>query len=113
MTSGWWQSFCHRHPNLTLRTPAPLSKARHDASDPETVVRYFDLLEQTMVENDLLDKPGQIYNVDESGMPFSPRPVSVFSDGVSKTLLLHPRGTNPRLRLWAVSVPQDTVSHRW
>ena len=58
VTSGWWQSFCRRHPNLTLRTPAPLSKSRHDASDPETVDRYFDLLEQTMVENNLLDKPG-------------------------------------------------------
>ena len=83
VTSGWWLYFCHRHPNLTLRTPAPLSKARHDASNPETVVRYFDLLEQTMVENDLLDKPGQIYNVDESGMPFSPRPVKyIFRRGV-------------------------------
>ena len=49
-TSGWWQSFCRRHPNLTLRAPASLSKARHYASDPEIVKRYPDLLEQTMVD---------------------------------------------------------------
>ena len=48
VTSGWWQSFCRRHPNLILRAPASLSKARHNASDPEIVKRYPDLLEQTM-----------------------------------------------------------------
>lgn len=57
------------HPNSTLHTPAPLLKSRHDASDPETVDWYSALLEQTMVENNLLDKPGQALNVDESGIP--------------------------------------------
>ena len=50
VTSGWWQSFCRRHPNLTLRAPASLSKARHNASNPEIVKHYFDLLEQIMVD---------------------------------------------------------------
>ena len=87
VTSGWWQCFCRRHPNLTLRAPASLSKARHNASDPEIVKRYFDLLEQTMVENDLLDKPGQIFNVDESGMPLNPKPVKcVFNRGIKDPL---------------------------
>ena len=87
VTSGWWQSFCRRHPNLTLRAPASLSQARRSASDPETVERYFDLLEQTMVENDLLDKPCNIFNVDESGMPLNPRPVkSVFQRGIKDPL---------------------------
>ena len=30
---------------------------------------YFDLLEETLVKYDLKDKPAQIYNCDESGMP--------------------------------------------
>ena len=88
VTSGWWQCFCRRHPNLTLRAPASLSKARHNASDPEIVKRYFDLLEQTMVENDLLDKPGQIFNVDESGMPLNPKPVKcMFNRGIKDPLV--------------------------
>ena len=40
-----------------------------------------------MVENDLLDKPGQIFNVDESGMPLNPKPVKcVFKRGIKDPL---------------------------
>ena len=28
VTTGWWESFCSCNPNLTLRVPAPLSKAK-------------------------------------------------------------------------------------
>ena len=44
------------------------------ATDPEMLDWYFDLLEKTMTENDLLDKPCQIYNVDETGLPLDPKP---------------------------------------
>ena len=56
VTSGWWESFCGRHPNLTLRAPAPLSKARAEASDPAALYRYFDLLEEVLSENDLMGR---------------------------------------------------------
>ena len=82
VTNGWCERFCHRHPNLTLRTSAPLSRARAEASDPDMVDRYFDLLKKVMVEYDLIGKPAQIFNVDESGMPLDPKPVKgVFSVG--------------------------------
>ena len=74
VSGGWWESFCRRHPNLTLRAAAPLSFARAKASDPEMFSRYFDLLEQTLRENHLTGKPGQIFNMDESGMPLDPKP---------------------------------------
>ena len=87
VTSGWWQSFCSRHPNLTLRAPAPLSRARANVTDPEVVSHYFDLLAQTMADNDLLDKPCQIFNMDESGMPLDPKQVKgVFQRGVKNVL---------------------------
>ena len=73
LTSGWWESFIHQHPNLTLCTAAPMSLVRAQASDPVMVSRYFDLLEQTLVKNDLKGKPGQIFNMDESGMPLDPK----------------------------------------
>ena len=66
VTSGWWRSFCTRHPRLTLRAPASLSKARVEASDPVLISNYFDLLENVLTENDLLDRPCQIFNMDES-----------------------------------------------
>lgn len=35
--------------------------------------QYFDLLEETLKEHNLLVNPAQIYNVDESGMPLDPK----------------------------------------
>lgn len=58
---------------MTLRSAVPLSLARARASDPEMLTHYFDLLEQTLHENNLIGKPGQIFNMDESGMPLSPK----------------------------------------
>jgi len=51
---------------VTTSSPTP-------PPDPEMVSGYFDLLEQTLVENDLKGKPGQIFNMDESGMSLDPK----------------------------------------
>ena len=37
--------------------------------DREALENYFSLLKSKLVENDLMDKSSQIYNVDESGVP--------------------------------------------
>ena len=82
ISHGWWDSFCKRHPNLTFRTPAPLSIARATAVDESAMERYFDLLERTLGDNGLLEKPCQIFNMDETGMPLSPQsPKCVFGRG--------------------------------
>ena len=73
VTSGWWDSFCRRNPNISLRAAASLSMARAKATDPEVLFRYFDLLERTLDENNLRGKPNQIFNMDESGMPLDPK----------------------------------------
>ena len=65
-----------------LRSPAPLSLVRSKATDPEMLGRYFDLLEATLMENHLDGKPGQLFNMDESGMPLDPKaPKLVFQKG--------------------------------
>lgn len=82
VTNGWWESFCRRHPDLTLRVAPPLSKGRSAASSSSILDRYFDILEETLEEYDLIDKPNQIFNMDESGMPFQPKsPKGVFARG--------------------------------
>ena len=63
ITGGWWNSFIKRHPDITLRAPVPLSQARARATDVEVIDNYFDLLEATLQEYDLLGKPGQIFNL--------------------------------------------------
>ena len=35
---------------------------------------YFNLLEETVLQNDLVSKPELMFNCDESGMPLSHRP---------------------------------------
>ena len=71
---GCWEYFRRRHPKLTLRTATPVSYARAMASDPEIINNYYDLLECTLCDNDLMDKPAQIFNLDETGMPLDPSP---------------------------------------
>ena len=79
LSPGWWQSFKKRHPTLTLRTAAPLSYARAVCSSPEILSQYYDLLEKTLVDNDLDGKPAQIFNMDETGFPLDPRPPLVIA----------------------------------
>ena len=41
-------------------------------SNPCIIRRYFDLLEMKVEQNDLLKKPAQIFNLDETDMPLDP-----------------------------------------
>ena len=79
VTSGWWERFSSRR-NLTLRTAVPLTYVRAMATDEDTLNRYYDLLEETLKANDLLDKPAHIYNCDETGLPLSPESLKVASE---------------------------------
>ena len=82
ITNGWWESFCKRHPYLTLRAPVALSQARAIATDRKVMDNYFDLLEKTMIEYDLVGKPGQVFNMDKSGFPLNPKsPKGIFEVG--------------------------------
>ena len=67
---GWWR---RRHPHLALRTAEPVSYARSIGTRPEIICRYFDLLAKTLIENDLLHQPCNIFNMDETGMPNAPK----------------------------------------
>ena len=66
---GWWLRFVERHPRLSLRTADPLSRVRANALTEENMKAYFDLLEKTLIDHGLLNRPACIYNMDESEMP--------------------------------------------
>ena len=74
VTSGWWNSFRKRHPQLTLQAASSLSYASAVAHDPETFQNYFDLLENTLIKNKLMNEPSRIFNCDESGFPLEHKP---------------------------------------
>ena len=56
-----------------------------DAVNSETLKHYFTLLNDVLTEHDLHSKPAQVYNVDESCIPFDPRaPNVVATKGMKK-----------------------------
>ena len=69
VSSGWWSSFIKRHPALSVRVAEELGKARHQFSQSDSLNYYFDLLEQTIEDNEL--SPAQIFNCDETGIPLN------------------------------------------
>jgi len=69
---GWWKGFQHRNPEIIMKVARPLSFARATASNKETLQQFFNVLEITLKENNLLNKPHQIFNVDETGLSTVP-----------------------------------------
>ena len=85
-TMGWWNSFCIRHPQLTVRSASRLAYNRAVAQDPEVINRYFDLLEETLTQNGLLNEATRIFNCDESEFPLAHKPGKVISQRGLKDL---------------------------
>ena len=73
LTDGWFRRFMARQPHLSMRKSDPTANVRMDCLTKETMDEYFQLLKDTLIENDLMDSPNQIYNVDETGMPLDHR----------------------------------------
>ena len=73
VTNGWWERYVQRHPQITLRVAVPFSYARAMATDREVIDRYFDMLEDCLRANGLLNKPACIFNCDETGLPLDPK----------------------------------------
>ena len=77
ISDGWYSRFMERQPHLALRTSDATANVRMDCLNKETMAEYFNLLESVLTDNDLLSSPGQIYNVDETGVPLDHRPPKV------------------------------------
>lgn len=50
----------------------------------EAISSYFELLKDVLTEHILMESPGQVYNVDETGMPFDHRPPKVITKRENK-----------------------------
>ena len=72
VSHGWWKGFVSATPVYHSEL-LQHSSARVRSSTPEQIDTYFDVLEQTLLENGLLDKPCQTINLDETGMPLDPK----------------------------------------
>ena len=74
---GWCRRFLEQQPELPLRQGDSTAHIRMDTINRETMEQYFALLYDTLITHGLLNKPLQIYNVDETSVPFNPRPPKV------------------------------------
>jgi len=77
---AWFDLFRTRHPSLTLRTPQPLSRARAACANEETVSDYFAKLGAICAKLNVLMKPMQIYNMDETGVSIVHKPGKVLTE---------------------------------
>ena len=82
----WLNSFLRRNPDLAIRESEGLSLARARGMNRETVGSYFQALGKIIKENNLADKPENIYNMDETGMQANNQPGSVVTEKGSKTV---------------------------
>lgn len=73
----WFIGFKKRH-RLSIKKPQTLEYARKKAgSDPFIIEGYFDLLQKTLIDLDLVDKPKQIFNIDETSFALDPTKTKV------------------------------------
>ncbi|KAI4463223.1 hypothetical protein MML48_4g00004247 [Holotrichia oblita] len=82
----WLTSFLRRHPDLSVRKSERVSLARSQGMSRKVVSNYFELLERTLAENDLFNKPGNIYNMDETGLQLNNKPGQVIAAKGSKSV---------------------------
>lgn len=77
---GWYEGFKSRHPRLTLRSPQPLSYCRALCSNKETIDDFFEKLGGVYGRLNLISKPMQIFNVDETGIGIVHKPGKVIAE---------------------------------
>ena len=76
----WFKGFCRHHPKLTIRMPQPLSYCRAISSNKETIDTFFGKLGSLYGRLNLISKPMNVYNVDESGVTIVHRPGRVVAE---------------------------------
>lgn len=83
----WLSRFLTKHPELSVRKAEGVSLARSQGMNKEEVDSYFQLLEKLLEEHDLFNKPGHLYNVDETGLQLNNRPEKVIAQKGSKSVM--------------------------
>lgn len=79
VSNGWWEKFMKRNYQLSLRCCDSTAGVRMEAVNAENLRQYFDLLWEVYRKNDFENFPEAIYNMDETGVPLSPRPPKVIA----------------------------------
>ncbi|KAI4472189.1 hypothetical protein MML48_1g09561 [Holotrichia oblita] len=82
----WLESFLRRNKELAIRKSEGVSAARALGMNRKDVASYFSLLENTLTEHDLMNKPGSVFNMDETGLQLNNTPEHVVAIKGSKNV---------------------------
>ena len=82
----WWNAFLKRHPEIRLRTPQAIETYRAKACTPSVMNKWYTDYEQFLLVHNLIDKPHNIWNCDESGFSFCPKSGKVLAPYGTKTV---------------------------
>ena len=77
---GWFDGFRRRHPRLTIRSPQPLSYARAQSANMDTINDFLGKLGSIYGRLNLITKPMQLYNCDETGVSVVHKPGKVVAE---------------------------------
>ena len=95
---SWMDGFMKRFPRLTLRTPHALSFARAKACTDEAIKGFFEKVGGLYARLNLLSKPMQIYNSDETGINVVHKPGRIITEMGKK-------------KVWAVTSGEKGKTH--
>ncbi|CAH1996409.1 unnamed protein product [Acanthoscelides obtectus] len=73
----WFLTFMRRHPERAVRKAQGMSTARAKGMTRQECTQYFELLGNVLRENNLLNKPQNIFNLDETGLQLNNNPGKV------------------------------------
>ena len=101
VSQGWWMKFCSRWPQIRLRKGDSFPVARDQMTNYSVFKDYFDLLDDTLTKFGLKDKPAQIYNCDESGMPLEFKLPKIIAGKGTKKVRQCTSGTKTQITILA------------
>lgn len=67
----WFIDFRKRH-GLSIKKAQPVEYVRRKMTDPFVIAEYFDLLNNTLQDLNLLENPESIWNLDETSLCLDP-----------------------------------------
>ena len=112
------KSFTKRHQDVTLKVGESISRARQIGASIENLESYFDILEQTLNDNDLMHHPCQIFNADETGVPLDAKPLKVLGTTSQKNFYSVSSGNKKQITVLAcvsaggISLPPMIIFNR-
>ena len=107
VSQGWWSRFKERWPELSLRKGDAFSLAREKMTSAEVFNSYFNFLEETLKKYSLIEKPVQLYNCDESGMPLEHNLPKIIAEKGAKKVGQISSGNKTQITVLACCVVQQ------